>query len=456
MKNTFKRSIFTVFGLFLFTALYLTGCVDSGIDQENGLPLESPAQSEPAKGESPNGEPSEDKIIVSVHVTRTPNKTKYWMYESLNLTGIRVIAVFEDKTTKIIDSGELTDEGFESETLGEKEVTVIYGDHSDTFTVTVAEGAFTVTFDKNGGYGEASPNTKAVEQPEHGVDSLPATPSAKINYDFVEWNTKADGSGDSFTTDSLVTGNLIVYAQYKIKTYGVTFNSNGGSVVTTQTINHGEKALEPTKPVIKNAYNCKLEGWYTDNSTFNNKWVFSGNTVTDNVELYAKWIPYELGDVGPGGGKIFYRDSKGFTVTVDEVSETCYYLEASPKSLGCQEWSSTSAIGDTGAEIGTGKQNTKIIATKLNRLSLLDWYAAQVCDNYTNNGFDDWFLPSKEELNQLYINKNYVGNLGTYEYWSSTQGGIKGNAWFQQFSGGNQVLAIDLTTGKYVRAIRAF
>jgi uncharacterized repeat protein (TIGR02543 family) len=448
MKKCIKRLSVPAVGLLLLTALYLTGCIhDPDNDEKNRLPIDEPLQ----------GGPSPNKSLVSVHVTRTPNKTKYWMYESLNLTGIRVIAAFDDRSTKIIDNGELTDDGFASDTSGVKEVTVTYGGLSDTFNVTVAQGAFTVTFDKNGGNGEASPNIKAVAQPSPGVDSLPTTPPAKTYYDFTEWNTKADGSGDHFTADSLVTGNLTVYAQYKIKSYGVTFNSNGGSGVTTQTITHGEKALEPAKPVINNAYNCKFEGWYTDNTTFNDKWIFTGNTVTSDVALYAKWIPYELGDTGPGGGKIFYRVSKGFTVTVDETSETCYYLEASPKDIDIAEWSSTQAIQITGAEIGAGKQNTKFIAAKLNRLELKSWFAAQICVEYENNGISDWFLPSKDELNQLFINRSYVDGLKIDDYWSSTQYGIRDSAWFQYFDNAEGKQAVGpLRTGKQVRAVRTF
>jgi uncharacterized repeat protein (TIGR02543 family) len=74
------------------------------------------------------------------------------------------------------------------------------------------------------------------------------------------------------------------------KTFTVTFNSNGGSYVQTQTVNEGEKIAEPqgvTKD--KNA----LIAWYKED-TFINKWNFANDTVTADITLYAKWIQREF------------------------------------------------------------------------------------------------------------------------------------------------------------------
>jgi len=428
MKNIIRLTT-----AFLLVVLFLTGC-------SNVTSL----------GEMPSG-----KTLVGINVTKAPDKTAYWMNETLDLAGIKVIAAFGDNSTELIGSGELTYSGFDSGKTGKQDITVTYDDKSDTFPVTVAAGTFTVTFHKNGGDNEANPHSKTVTQPAENVDSLPAPP-IKEHHTFAGWNTKADGSGSAFDEASLVTGSLSVYAQWTTNIYSVTFNSNGGSAAPTQAVEHDEKAVEPAKPVIKNAYRCKFAGWYTDNTTFNHKWNFTDNPVTADIVLYAKWIPYVLGDTGPGGGKIFYLIEKGFSVTVDKISETCYYLEASPDNIDVAEWSSTQAIQNTEAAIGTGKQNTKFIADKLNRLDLKNWFAAQICDEYENNGFSDWFLPSKDELNQLYINRNYVNDILQDEYWSSTQYGIRDSAWFQSFyAEGNQAVG-PLRTGKQVRAVRVF
>ena len=83
--------------------------------------------------------------------------------------------------------------------------------------------------------------------------------------------------------------------------------------------------------------------------------------------------------------------------------------------------------------------------------------AASLCRNYRGGGFTDWFLPSKDELNELYKNKAVVGGLATGFYWSSSEdvGNNYAGAWLQYFGlggqgGGNKLYPY------YVRAVRAF
>jgi hypothetical protein len=68
--------------------------------------------------------------------------------------------------------------------------------------------------------------------------------------------------------------------------------------------------------------------------------------------------------------------------------------------------------------------------------------------------YGDWYLPSKYELNLLYIERARVGNFSTSYYWSSTETDNY-RAWFQIFSSGNQTNYLKYNT-YYVRAIRAF
>ena len=68
--------------------------------------------------------------------------------------------------------------------------------------------------------------------------------------------------------------------------YSVTFNSNGGNDISGQTINSGEKIVEPTVPTKAGGY--VFVGWYKE-STFENLWDFTTDTVTENKTLYAKW-----------------------------------------------------------------------------------------------------------------------------------------------------------------------
>lgn len=68
---------------------------------------------------------------------------------------------------------------------------------------------------------------------------------------------------------------------------------------------------------------------------------------------------------------------------------------------------------------------------------------------------DGWRLPTKDELNILYENKDKIGGFGSYGYWSSTEGG-NGRHLFQDFDGGFQVDYFSKATTNYVRAVRSF
>jgi len=152
---------------------------------------------------------------------------------------------------------------------------------------------------------------------------------------------------------------------------------------------------------------------------------------------------YKLRDVGPAGGIIFY--DKG------SYSNGWRYLEATLKdqsevaTWGCF---GTSISGADETAIGTGHQNTHdMIAAGCTN-------AAQLTHGVTINGYSDWFLPSKDELAQLYVNRAAIGGFTTHGYWSSSESNAS-FAWLQDFYYGYQ-LNVGKSYAYYVRAVRAF
>lgn len=100
--------------------------------------------------------------------------------------------------------------------------------------------------------------------------------------------------------------------------------------------------------------------------------------------------------------------------------------------------------------VGKGQSNTlKIIAVQGNGI-----YAASICDQLVLNGYSDWFLPSKDELNLLYQKRNLVGGFANDYYWSSPEHDTL-MAWNQYFPYGPQYYA-NKSSKACVRAIRAF
>ena len=104
------------------------------------------------------------------------------------------------------------------------------------------------------------------------------------------------------------------------------------------------------------------------------------------------------------------------------------------------------------AEIGTGESNTLIIVTKCTTSGI----AARLCYDLVLNGFNDWFLPSKDELNLMYTNLklNGKGSFSNVFYWSSTEGGDQ-TGWCQDFANGVQDYNFK-TNNYHVRAVRKF
>ena len=127
------------------------------------------------------------------------------------------------------------------------------------------------------------------------------------------------------------------------------------------------------------------------------------------------------------------------------------------QSTGIQWYNgSNTTTGASGTSIGTGLANTNAIIS--NQGSPATSYAAGLARAHNGGGYTDWFLPSKDELNKLYINRVAIGGFANSFYWSSSEFDINsaraqnlGNSFQSGLQGGNAK-----GTGNYVRAVRAF
>ena len=81
-------------------------------------------------------------------------------------------------------------------------------------------------------------------------------------------------------------------------------------------------------------------------------------------------------------------------------------------------------------------------------------YAAGLARAYNGGGYSDWYLPSKDELDKLYLNRVAVGGLGAANYWSSSEANSI-NVWLHVFGAGNP-LNYAKNTSCGVRAVRTF
>jgi uncharacterized repeat protein (TIGR02543 family) len=112
------------------------------------------------------------------------------------------------------------------------------------------------------------------------------------------------------------------------------------------------------------------------------------------------------------------------------------------------------SVGTTGVAIGTGQANTTLIVNQIVDTIHCTSGAAKLCDVLTEGSYSDWFLPSRNELNKLYINKDAIGGFAVGTYWSSSEYNAVA-AQYQYFGSGNQDLYSKVGTFR-VRAVRAF
>ena len=166
----------------------------------------------------------------------------------------------------------------------------------------------------------------------------------------------------------------------------------------------------------------------------------------------ARTIPVAIGD-SYQGGKVAYILQSGDAGYVEGQIHGLIAAPSDQIGIVGAEWGciGIEISGADGKEIGTGNQNTKDIVTGCTTAGI----AAKLCYDLTLNGYSDWYLPSKDELNNLYLNKVAVGGFSNGSYWSSTEDHNISYAWLQRFSDGIQNNILKSATF-YVRAIRAF
>ena len=200
----------------------------------------------------------------------------------------------------------------------------------------------------------------------------------------------------------------------------------------------------------------------------------NGSVKTRSVTIASRGVTridfssFGIGDTGPAGGIIFYdkgNDSDGWR-----------YLEAAPFDLkGGADWGLQSSVSVAGTEtrIGAGKRNTELIIAVFNQKGKRGT-AAQLCGDFTLNGYDDWFLPSKDELNLMYQNLKQQG-LGDFDndwYWSSSEvtvtstraggsnvrggGTVQNSRAIRQDFGNGKQETYRMGSTEQVRAVRAF
>jgi hypothetical protein len=192
--------------------------------------------------------------------------------------------------------------------------------------------------------------------------------------------------------------------------------------------------------------------------------VVSDTTVPPEVTATTEFVATEVkcaakvGDTGPGGGVVFIDAS-----TAGNNTGQCF--EAAPATWALSWGCGSTMLVTEDLAIGMGKANTAaIVAGCAAGEDQTTMFAAKFADQLRAGGKDDWFLPSQDELAELYAQRELFADCGEGQcaadlaastYWSSSHGGA-GDAVSMNFVEGSEPLNEPQKTIRFVRPVRSF
>lgn len=330
-----------------------------------------------------------------------------------------------------------------------------------TVTATTADGTSPVSAES------IAVTTPAYVPPAPATTTTPVLAAPAFTLSAIAETVTVNNSASGFTVASNTGGTIASFA-ISATPPGMSFNAATG-------------ALSGTPDTVASATSYSVTA------------TNASGSATTTFTLTVTAVVYTVGMTGPGGGLVFYVSPTSFTSTGSSCNTECRYLEAAPTN-GPSAWtdlqynwssddSGSHFTGGSATSIGSGMANTIAMLTTTETYSQDTSQAAFVSAQYRGpNSKNDWFLPSKDELNQLCkwqrgqawgsdaticnssgsINSSANGAASAGfvgdNYWSSSEthpNEWSYTGWNQEFHSGGQY-NYGKNFGLYVRPIRAF
>lgn len=240
------------------------------------------------------------------------------------------------------------------------------------------------------------------------------------------------------------------------KTGGLITNNGGSAVITagvcySQLPNPNINDTVTSDVVVSGSYTSTLLGLTPQTTYYLKAYAINAIGTGYGNELSFSTPAPVIGDTYKGGILTYILQPGDAGYVPGEFHG--YIAAPSDQSSAIQWGCQGTSIGCSATGLGAGSINTKAIIAGCTTAGI----AAKVCDDLDLNGYTDWFLPSKDELNLMYINLHTYG-LGSFaygHYWTSSETNAT-SATKQDFLNGAQTGSSKSYTNKYVRAMRVF